>query len=63
VVAPDVAIAWQASRLSRKLREGGRKIGDHDLWIAATALDLRLALVTRNVRHFSLVPGLDVLRY
>ena len=63
MVAPDVAIAWRASRLSRRLRDERRRIGDHDLWIAATALELNLPLVTRNDRHFRLIPGLELLRY
>ena len=63
VIAPDLAIAWRASRLSRRLREDGRKIGDHDLWIAATALERKIPLVTRNARHFMLIPGLQVVNY
>jgi tRNA(fMet)-specific endonuclease VapC len=37
-----------------------QQIGDMDLLIAATALVADLTLVTRNVRDFSLVPGLKV---
>lgn len=39
LVLPDPAIAWRASRISRQLRQEGLMIGDHDVWIAATALD------------------------
>lgn len=35
-------------------------IGENDLKIAATALHHKLTVVTRNVRHFSRVPGLIV---
>jgi predicted nucleic acid-binding protein len=63
LVLPDVPIAWQASRLSRFLRAQGRRIGDHDLWIAATALELRVPLVTRNSSHFRPVPGLNLMSY
>jgi predicted nucleic acid-binding protein len=63
LIAPDVTIAWRASRLSRALREQGRRLADHDLWIAATALERKEPLVTRNVRHFRTVPGLDVIGY
>lgn len=34
------------------------EIGQNDLWIAATALSLRLPLVTRNRRHFHRMEGL-----
>lgn len=63
LIAPDLAIAWQASRLSRMLRTKGAPIGDHDLWIAATALVREMPLVTRNPRHFDRVPGLQVQAY
>jgi tRNA(fMet)-specific endonuclease VapC len=63
VIAPDEAIAWRASRLARLLRGAGTTIGDHDMWIAATALERNLPLVTRNPRHFSRVPGLQLLAY
>jgi predicted nucleic acid-binding protein len=63
LIVPDVPIAWRASRLSRALRADGRRIADHDLWIAATALELRRPLVTRNSRHFRAVPGLELVTY
>jgi tRNA(fMet)-specific endonuclease VapC len=37
-----------------------RKIGRADLLIACIALAQRATVVTRNVRDFALVPGLDV---
>ena len=36
------------------------QVGDMDLLIAATALHHDLTLVTRNLRHFSRVPGLKL---
>jgi len=60
---PDEGVAWRASRLARQLRNDGLTIGDHDTWIAATALEHELTLVTRNVRHFQRVPGLQLLAY
>lgn len=39
-------------------RHDRRQIGDMDLLIAATAVHHDLTLVTRNRRHFQLVPGL-----
>ena len=45
-----------------KLRQNPklRKIGRADLLIASIALSRRATLVTRNVKHFRLVPGLTV---
>jgi predicted nucleic acid-binding protein len=56
-------IAWLASRISRDLDRRGLPIGDNDLWIAATALAYRLPLVSRNARHFTRVPGLQIESY
>jgi predicted nucleic acid-binding protein len=63
LVLPDLAIAWRASRLSRTLRAGGRRLADHDLWIAATAIERRVPLVTKNVRHFRVIADLEVIGY
>jgi tRNA(fMet)-specific endonuclease VapC len=63
LVLPDISIAWRASRLSRQMREQGRRVGDHDIWIAATAMELGKPLVTRNIRHFKLIPDLHVVIY
>lgn len=43
-------------QLSRQLR---RQIGDLDLLIAATALEHELILLTRNVKDFQHIPGLQ----
>jgi tRNA(fMet)-specific endonuclease VapC len=43
------------------LAEQGAVIGQHDLWIGATALTHGLGVVTRNERDFGRVPGLRVL--
>ena len=63
LIMPDVAIAWRASRLSWLMREQGRHVGDHDLWIAATAMELGKPLVTRSTRHFRLIPDLHIVVY
>ncbi len=53
-----------ADRLYGKIRvyleEQGTPIGPNDMLIAAQALALDCAVVTRNVREFSRVPGLKV---
>jgi tRNA(fMet)-specific endonuclease VapC len=42
------------------LESKGQKIGDMDTFIAATALEEDLIVVTGNVEHFSRIPGLKV---
>ncbi|MBR4804545.1 MAG: PIN domain-containing protein [Bacteroidales bacterium] len=42
------------------LERKGLKIGDMDMFIAATALEENLILVTGNVEHFSRIPGLKI---
>ncbi len=59
----DRDIAWAAGQLSRQLRGSGQAIGENDVWIAATALHHRLALVTNNAQHFQRVAGLQVMAY
>jgi tRNA(fMet)-specific endonuclease VapC len=57
------AVAWQYADTSRRMRERGDRIGDNDLWIAATALAHQQALATRNVDHFRRVDRLKLLTY
>ena len=54
----DAAAAAEFDRLreNRKLK----KIGRADLLIASIALAQRATLVSRNLRHFRLVPGLTI---
>jgi tRNA(fMet)-specific endonuclease VapC len=63
ILTIDRDVAWHASQLSRQLRSCGQVIGDNDLWIAATALHHKLALVTANAQHFQRVAGLQVIVY
>ena len=46
-------IRWQ-------LESKGQKIGDMDMFIAATALEEDLIVVTGNVDHFNRIPGLKI---
>ena len=52
-----------AARLRADLEALGTPIGPHDVLIAATALRHQSTLVTRNVREFSRVPGLQWLNW
>jgi tRNA(fMet)-specific endonuclease VapC len=54
VVARNQAEIWA------ELATGGRVIGSHDLWIAATAITYDLGVATRNTSEFERVPGLRV---
>jgi len=57
------AVAELYGRWARKLRAQGQMIGANDLWIGATAGAAGFPLVTRNVEHFSRLPGLVVRAY
>jgi tRNA(fMet)-specific endonuclease VapC len=61
----DSECAAQAARLRVDLEALGTPIGigPHDTLIAATALRHQATLVTRNVREFSRVPGLQWLNW
>lgn len=59
----DSECAVHAARLRVELESAGTPIGPHDTLIAATALRYQATLVTRNVREFSRVPGLQWLNW
>ncbi|MFY9550281.1 MAG: type II toxin-antitoxin system VapC family toxin, partial [Thermoanaerobaculia bacterium] len=54
----EAAGAYAETRLS--LEKKGEPIGERDLLIAATAISLKLTVVTHNLREFSKVPRLQV---
>ncbi len=56
----DRAVQLCAADLAAELDRRGERIGNEDCWIAATAIENRLTLVTRNLRHFERIPGLRV---
>jgi tRNA(fMet)-specific endonuclease VapC len=56
-------IAEISSGLQAELTRLGRLVGINDLYIAATAMKLGLAVVTRNVKEFQRVPKLKVESY
>ncbi len=58
-VTATVAEIWAEVRGA--LRANGNLVPDNDLLIASTALRFGMTVVTRNLRHFVRVPGLDVL--
>lgn len=54
----DRQLAEVAGELGRTWLPGNRGIDSADLAIAATAVALDAALMTRNVKHFPMFPGL-----
>ncbi|HXH40096.1 MAG TPA: PIN domain-containing protein [Thermoanaerobaculia bacterium] len=52
------AEAVRAGDLLATLEAQGEPIGMEDVWIGATALEHRLIVVTRNLKHFRKIPGL-----
>jgi tRNA(fMet)-specific endonuclease VapC len=58
IVSIDAAAAAEFDKLLRNKKL--KKIGRADLLIAAIALAHQATVVTRNLRHFQLVPGLQV---
>jgi len=60
-VGEEVAEVY--GRVVRGLREQGRLVGANDLWIACTALNQGVPLLTRNVEEMAQVPGLRVMGY
>ncbi|MGH2365182.1 MAG: type II toxin-antitoxin system VapC family toxin [Chloroflexota bacterium] len=50
------------ARIRNDLRRRGQLIPDMDLLIAATAIEHALTLLTRNIRHFSRIPELQIYR-
>ncbi len=61
VVIPSLDIAKRVGRISYLLRTGGKLIGAHDIWIAATAMALGEPVITADVQDFQRVDGLSVI--
>jgi predicted nucleic acid-binding protein len=56
----DDAVCRRFGRLRGSLRLQGKKIGDFDLLIAASALCHNLTLLTNNRRHFEQIGELRI---
>ena len=53
--------AFLAGKIDGEQRSAGVTIPSMDLLIGATALEIGYSIVTVNVRHFQLIPGLNII--
>ena len=63
VRCPDESFAIHYGRTLARLRKSGTSIDTMDLLIGMAAVIDEAPLITRNIRHFSKVPGLDLIEY
>jgi tRNA(fMet)-specific endonuclease VapC len=63
IVPLDVSAADRAADIRRALERKGVGIGMADSLIAGIVLHVGGALLTRNLRHFQRVEGLDLVRF
>lgn len=63
VSVPDEEFPRTYGRLLAHLRREGEPVATMDLLIATAAVHVDAPLVTRNVRHFSRIPGLELIDY
>ncbi len=59
-IEPIDTTAMYWAKLQAQVRSVGRHIAPGDAWIAATALEHDLVLVTHNVKDFEAVEGLQI---
>jgi predicted nucleic acid-binding protein len=60
VLGVDEPIARRFAAIRAGLSLAGQTVADLDLLIAATAIDNRIPLLTRNLRHYARIPGLRI---
>lgn len=60
---PDEGTLALYAQIYTTLARTNQMIGPHDLWIAATALQHQLPLLTQNVNEFRRVAGLQMVDY
>jgi tRNA(fMet)-specific endonuclease VapC len=62
-IYPDPRFATAYARLWQATNSGRRTVPSMDLLIATAAIIEDASLVTRNVKDFSRIPGLRIMRY
>jgi tRNA(fMet)-specific endonuclease VapC len=63
VLALNREVSWEYGHAFRYLQANGLLIGANDLWIAAAGIAYRIPVVSRNSRHLSRVPRLELVTY
>lgn len=63
VIAFDLDVARVHARLDAELSARGASVGDADLMIAATAVWLDYRIATRDLRSFSKIEGLEIVKW
>jgi tRNA(fMet)-specific endonuclease VapC len=61
VVSPGIAL--RAGTLSGMLMREGIQVATADLLIGVTALELGYSVLTKNLRHFKLIPDLNLIAH
>jgi tRNA(fMet)-specific endonuclease VapC len=62
VLAFDLTVARVHSAVSAELDRTGRRVGAHDLMIAATAMARDYHVATRDLRSFPKIQGLETVK-
>jgi tRNA(fMet)-specific endonuclease VapC len=62
VIDCSLDIAREYGLIKKELRDKGKPVPDNDIWIAATARQHNLTLVTRDA-HFAVIGNLDTERW
>jgi predicted nucleic acid-binding protein len=63
VLPLDKNSALHASKIGKKLAKKGKMVHPMDLMIGAIALNNKMALVTKNIKHFSRISGLEIINW
>ncbi|MBS1841761.1 MAG: PIN domain-containing protein [Acidobacteria bacterium] len=62
IISYTAQTAYEHARIWAELKAGGKMIGYYDLIVAANAMERGSRLATFNVRHFSHIRGLHILK-
>ncbi len=60
ILPPTQTIMQQFAHIRGELRRKGNIIGDFDIFIASTAIQHHLTLLTRNTRDYQRIPNLTI---
>mgnify|MGYP000547991149 CR=1 FL=1 len=61
IIHSEDSICTRCAHVLRLSKKQGQNIELGDAWIAATALELELPLVTHDTRHFNFIPELKII--